>query len=159
MIIDLTKLITQNIYEIPVSGEINVPKEYLDGTEIRKISTIKVNGFISYDGETYNLNVEISGIMTLGCARTLKDVERPFVIKIDEIIDENNDNSLKIIQNRVDIFSIIWENVLVDVPLRVLHPSADNMLTEGDGWKLTSEEEKKETIDPRLAKLGEYFKE
>ncbi len=159
MIIDLTKLMIQNIYEIPVSGTVNVPEEYLIGTEIRKISPIKVKGFISYDGKTYNLNVKISGVMTLGCARTLKDVERPFDLQIDEIIDENDDNSLKIIQNRVDIFPIIWENVLVDVPLRVLHPSADDMVTMGDGWKLTSEEEKKETIDPRLAKLSEYFKE
>ena len=97
--------------------------------------------------------------MTLLCARTLKKVNRPFDIQIDEIIDENSDNSLEIIQNSLDIFPIVWQNILVDVPLRVLAPDAKEELTSGNGWRLITEDTDEEEIDPRLAKLKDYIKE
>ena len=97
--------------------------------------------------------------MILPCARTLKDVEYSFNIDINEIIGENDDNSLEIIQNRLEIFPIVWQNILVDVPLRVLAPDAKEESLEGDGWRLITEDNDKEEIDPRLAKLKDYIKE
>ena len=80
-------------------------------------------------------------------------------IQIDEIIDENSDNSLEIIQNSLDIFPIVWQNILVDVPLRVLAPDASDEPASGDGWRLITEDTNEEVIDPRLAKLKDYIKE
>ena len=157
--IDLTKLIYNNLYQIPISEEFTVPCEMLNNTEIKKISSLKVSGFISNNEEEYDLDIKVTGTMVLACARTLKDVEYPFCIDIDEIIDENNDKSLKIIQNRVDIFPIIWQYILADVPLRVLHPDAKQELVEGPGWRLITEDEQGKVIDPRLAKLKDYIKE
>lgn len=159
MKIDLTKLIYNNLYKIPVEGEVIVPDEFLEGTEIRRISPVKVSGYISNNEEEYELDINITGTMVLPCARTLKDVDYPFNIHIDEIIDENDDNSLEIIQNRLEIFPIIWQNILVDVPLRVLAPDAEEKSLEGDGWRLITEDDDKEKIDPRLAKLKDYIKE
>ena len=159
MNIDLTKLIYGGLYKIPISGEIMVSDDILNGTDIRKISQIKVSGYISNNDEDYELNINVTGTMILPCARTLKDVEYPFNIDIDEIIGENDDNSLEIIQNRLEIFPIIWQYILVDVPLRVLHPDAKEESLEGDGWRLITEDDEKEVIDPRLAKLKDYIKE
>ena len=108
MNVDLTKLMYGNLYEIPIKAEITMPKERLNGTDIKEISPVKVNGYVSYDGEEYCLNINVTGTMTLSCARTLKDVLYPFNIDIDEVIGENNDNSLEIIQNRLDIFPTSW---------------------------------------------------
>lgn len=159
MNIDLTKLIYGGLYKIPISGEIMVSDDMLYGTDIRKISPIKVSGYILNNNEDYELNINVTGTMILPCARTLKDVEYPFNIDIDEIIGENDDNSLEIIQNRLEIFPIIWQYILVDVPLRVLHPDAKEESLEGDGWRLITEDDEKEVIDPRLAKLKDYIKE
>lgn len=159
MKLDLTKLIYGNLYKIPVEGEVIVPDEFLEGTEIRRISPVKVSGYISNNEEEYELDINITGIMVLSCARTLKDVDYPFSIDINEIIGENNDNSLEIIQNRLEIFPIIWQNILVDVPLRVLAPDAEEESLEGDGWRLITQDDDKEEIDPRLAKLKDYIKE
>lgn len=159
MKIDLSKMIYNNLYKLPINEEIIIDEEKLDGTDIRKISPVKVDGFISYDEENYNLDINVTGVMTLGCARTLKDVEYPFNIEINEIIGENDENSLEIIQNSLEIFPIIWQYILVDVPLRVLHPDAKEKSLEGDGWRLITEDDKKEVIDPRLAKLKDYIKE
>ena len=82
-----------------------------------------------------------------------------FNVDIDEVIGENNDNSLEIIQNRLDIFPIIWQYILVDVPLRVLHPDAKEEKKEGNGWRLITEDDEKEVIDPRLASLSKFIKE
>lgn len=159
MKVDLTKLIYNNLYKIPVKGEIIVPEEMLENTDIRRISPVSVEGFIFNTEESYELDIEINGIMVLACARTLKDVDYPFDIHINEIIDENSDNSLEIIQNSLEIFPIIWQNILVDVPLRVLAPDAEEKSLEGDGWRLITEDDDKEKIDPRLAKLKDYIKE
>ena len=159
MKIDLTKLIYNNLYKIPVKGEIIIPDEMLENTDIRKISKVEVEGFILNNEEEYELDIDVSGVMILPCARTLKDVNYPFNIKINEVIGENDDNSLEIIQNRLDIFPIVWQNILVDVPLRVLAPDAKEESLEGDGWRLITEDDEKEVIDPRLAKLKDYIKE
>ena len=159
MIIDLTKLIYNNLYKLPIKCEVIVPKEMLKNTDIRRISPVKVEGYIFNNEEEYELYITIKGTMILPCARTLKDVEYPFSSEIDEIIGENDDNSLEINQNRLDIFPIVWQNILVDVPLRVLAPDASDEPVEGDGWRLITEDTNEEVIDPRLAKLKDYIKE
>ena len=159
MKIDLTKLIYNNLYKVPVKGEIIIPDDMLENTDIRKISKVEVEGFILNNEEEYELDINVSGVMILPCARTLKDVNYPFNIKINEVIGENDDNSLEIIQNRLDIFPIVWQNILVDVPLRVLAPDASDEPASGDGWRLITEDTNEEAIDPRLAKLKDYIKE
>ena len=47
----------------------------------------------------------------------------------------------------------------MDVPLRVLHPDAKEESLEGDGWRLITEDDKKEVIDPRLSALSKFNKE
>lgn len=159
MNIDLTKMIYQNEYKVPIDKEIVIPDELLKTTEIRKISPVIVSGFIYNNEEEYELDINIKGVMVLGCARTLKDVDYEFNIDINEVIGENNDNSLEINQNSLDIFPIVWQNILVDVPLRVLAPDAKEESLEGDGWRLITEAEQKEKIDPRLEALSKFNKE
>lgn len=159
MKIDLTKMIYNGLYKLPIKGEIVIPNDMLINTSIKEITPVKVEGFIYNNDNDYELDIRINGVMTLLCARTLKKVNRPFDIQIDEIIDENSDNSLEIIQNSLDIFPIVWQNILVDVPLRVLAPDAKEELTSGNGWRLITEDTDEEEIDPRLAKLKDYIKE
>lgn len=159
MKIDLTKMLYNGLYKLPIKGDIIIPKNMLNKTSIKDITPIKVEGFIYDNNGEYELDIRINGIMTLLCARTLKKVNRQFDIQIDEIIDENSDNSLEIIQNSLDIFPIVWQNILVDVPLRVLAPDAKEEPISGDGWRLITEDTNEEEIDPRLAKLKDYIKE
>lgn len=159
MKIDLTKMLYNGLYKLPIKGDIIIPKNMLNKTSIKDITPIKVEGIIYDNNGEYELDIRINGIMTLLCARTLKKVNRQFDIQIDEIIDENSDNSLEIIQNSLDIFPIVWQNILVDVPLRVLAPDAKEEPISGDGWRLITEDTDEEEIDPRLAKLKDYIKE
>ena len=159
MLIDLSKLVYSSSYKLDINDTIMIEEKLIKNTDIKSISPVKVEGFLYDNDGEYELDINVSGEMILSCARTLKDVKYPFSININEIIDENNENSLQIIQNRLEIFPIIWQNILVDVPLRVLHPDAKEESLEGDGWRLITEDDKKEVIDPRLAKLKDYIKE
>ena len=159
MKIDLTKMIYNKLYKLPINEELIISDEDLKGTEIKSISPVKVEGYVYDNEDEMSLEINVSGEMILTCARTLKDVNYPFNIEINENIGENNDNSLEIIQNTLEIFPIIWQYILVEIPLKVLHPDAKEESQEGDGWRLITEDEKKEVIDPRLAKLSEYKKE
>lgn len=157
MIINLNDLNSKNNFKYEIDSEISIDSETIKNTEIRRITPVKVIGYLFFNGNNYELNINISGEMILPCSRTLNDVSYPFNIDIDELFDENDDNYLKINQNTLDIFPIIWQNILMDIPLRVLSKGANTLPSKGDGWQLISEDEEK--IDPRLKDLSKFIKE
>jgi uncharacterized protein len=73
----------------------------------------------------------------------LVDVNYPFNIKIYEVIDlesKENEEYLKIDKNSVDILPLIWQNIVLEIPLKVLSPNLDRSNIKGDGWKLVDED-------------------
>lgn len=146
-----------------IDETITIDQSYYKNTSINDLSKIRVVGDIDYnDDDTFNLGLTVSGEMTLPCNITLEDVVYPFIIEITEIIDQTNNKNedyIKIINNILDIMPIIWQNIVVEIPLRVVSPKAKNVKLEGNGWKLLNEEEIKSELDPRLSKLKDLLDE
>ena len=116
-------------------------KEELNGTDLLDCQCdIKGEIYKSLTGELA-VNLIIKGVMILPCAITLKPVEYPFNIEIDEEIDEESEKFDKNYRNTIDIFPIIWENILMEIPMRVVSEEAKDLKLEGDGWRLITEEE------------------
>ena len=97
--------------------------------------------------------------MVLACAITLKPVNYPFSIEISGEIEElmeNFDEKERNFQNSIDILPIIWENILMEIPMRVVSEEAKNsdINLEGDGWKFVTEEEQKTSP---LSELMDYL--
>lgn len=162
MIIDLTSLIQGQVDLLYIDNEIEIPKDLLNGTEIRDISKVKVIGTISENGESYDLDLHIKCNLTLTCSVSLKDVDYPIDIKTNEIISqtgENLEDFCKIINNSIDLVPIIWQNILVEVPIRVVSPDIEEENIYGDGWKFITKEEENKEIDPRLEKLKDFLSE
>lgn len=162
MIIDLTKLMYSQIDKIEINNEINIPKEYLNNTDIKDISKVIVSGDITENKESYDINLNIRCNLTLICSVSLKDVDYPLDININEIIsDKGNleEDFYKIINNSIDLLPIIWQNILVEVPIRVVSPDIKEENIYGDGWKFITKEEENKEIDPRLEKLKEFLSE
>ena len=87
------------------------------------------------------MSLIIDGVMTLPCSVTLKDVLYPFHIETEVKIsndDENLEEYVKIIQNSIDILPIIWQNIALEIPLKVVSDDVSDTPTSGDGWKLVS---------------------
>lgn len=135
-----------------------IPKE--NDLGIKKLQNIHLKGKITYnDLEELELNLKITGTMYLLDAITLEEIPYDFSANIEESLIENEINLEKYInksQNTLDIQEILWENIVLEVPIRV--KKDDSLISlEGEGWQLNKEE--KEEIDPRLAKLTELLKD
>lgn len=128
-------------------------KSIYQNTDIRDLKNLVVKGEINRDiNQDYFLTLELTGTMILPDARTLEDVELPIRISIEEKITETNENIGEYFEkskNTLDIMGILWENIVLEVPISI--SKNENTTIEGDGWELL--EEKKESIDPRLAPL------
>ena len=156
---DLRRLLSNIDDEVVIDEVYSFNDEELKGTGINRLSDVKITGNITKDSmnELY-IDLNISGTMVLPCSVTLVDVDYPFDINVsgnvDEMLEELDKNSKKV-QNSLDILPIIWENILMEIPSKVVSPEADNIELSGDGWKLVREEEKEE--NPELAKLKDLL--
>jgi uncharacterized protein len=140
--LDLTKLQNRSVNELNYSDTITIDKSMYENTDIRNLSDAKVNAHIKrVTDSSYNMSLIIDGVMTLPCSVTLKDVLYPFHIETEVKIsndDENLEEYVKIIQNSIDILPIIWQNIALEIPLKVVSDDVSDTPTSGDGWKLVS---------------------
>ena len=75
-----------------------------------------------------------------------------YVMKLDLNIDE----ILNLDEKILDINEILWENIVLEVPIRVTNH--ENAQLSGEGWELKTSDFKEDEIDPRLEKLKDLFK-
>lgn len=136
MKIDLNKL---NVYnKVEVDNDINMDPEIYKNTEVRDIKNLHVKGVISINiSDEIVADLEVSGVFILPCAITLEDVEYNFTTKIEEIWGKFND-FYENVKNNLDICPIIWENIVSEVPMRVVKDGIDKKNLNGDGWELVS---------------------
>ena len=137
--------------QIDIKKEISFPKEDLKKAKILDTTKVKIIGTIDQE---YNLNITIKGKMILPCSLTLEPVDYPFNIKIEENLTEFIENSKKT-KKTIDILPIIWENILMEIPMKVVSPNAKNIKTKGDGWELITDSEDKGNHS--LAKLKDLL--
>lgn len=160
MIVDLIRLKNDVEEFIPFCFEKNFTKEELEGSGILELSDLKVEGDITKTAiDDFFLHGTINGTLVLPSSLTLKPVKYPISVLIEgnllEMLKEIDEN-VKKIENTIDIFPIIWENILMEIPMRVVNPEEENVSLKGDGWKLITEEE---TLpNEGLAKLKDLWK-
>ena len=96
----------------------------------------------------------IEGVMILRDSISLEPVEYPFKIDFDDFLEENCKNN----QNSLDIFTFLWENIVLELPLQFTKVD-DYSKYSGDGWKLVSEEELQNKNNPFKELLNDFDKE
>ena len=145
MFIDITRLQNRSTNEFLYKNTIVLDEALYKNTDIRKLSPVEVSADIKRITDTsYKMSLDIKGEMTLPCSITLNDVIYPFDIKTEVKLsneDEEDEEYVKIIQNNIDIISIIWQNIVLEIPLRVVSEDANNSPVSGEGWKLIREDE------------------
>ena len=144
MIIDLTRLNNGVVEYIDINEIFSIDEKKLAESEIISLKDTKVVGTISSEGNDHYIECSINGIMVVPCSMTLKPVDYPFNIKVEGIIEELFEEigeNVKNNQNTIDILPIIWENILMEIPMRVVNSDISSMKKEGKGWKLIDEDE------------------
>ena len=145
MIIDLTSLVTNLKEKIIINQRVDTSSLDLSNTNIRKLNNTYFKGEITRIGDnTFSINGVLSGSMILPDDITLEDVEHIYEIQIDENFGEsteNDENNIEIVQNTIDILPFLWQNIIVEIPLKVVGDKNRNKTTKGNGWRLINEDE------------------
>ncbi len=145
---------------IPIDLNYSFSKEELQGTEIISLENVSIVGEITKNSfDEYEVSADIKGTMILPCSITLKPVNVPFDIEINQnvsdFIEETGENSI-ICENTLDIFPIIWDNILMEIPMKVVSDDISDRTLSGNGWKVVSGKEEP-SINPELEKLKDLL--
>ncbi len=159
MEIDLSLLHSNTVSEIDISNNYDLDLEYYKNSTIIRLDNIEVKGKIYRDedeeGElTDYIKCNIKGEMIIPDSISLEEVNYPYNIDYDDVIEENCKKN----QNTLDIFQFLWENIVLEVPLQFTKVE-DLSKFHGDGWKLISEDDLKDFNNPFSDLLKDIEKE
>lgn len=136
-VIDLQKL--NYLDKIDINEEIEIPKEYLDNTDIVSLSKIKTIGSISFDiNDDYLIKLDISGIMDLHDSLTYDIIPYEFSVNIEETLENSN--------KTLDLIPFLWHYIVLEVPLRFTNSETNYM--ENENYRVISEEEYSKKNNP-----------
>ena len=135
MKIDLRKLYALN--KLSIDEEVVIPEEYYKNAGVRTLSKVKVNGDVTVNyEENIELHLNVSGEFIIPCAITLDDVIVPFNTFIEEEIDQNKLND----EFFLDLLDVLWENIVLEIPVRVVKEGVKSEDLHGEGWELVTKE-------------------
>ena len=161
MNIDLTNLIIGVEEEIVIESYLEFSSEMFSGTLIRELKNIMFSGSIEkLCDDTYQLSGKITGVMVLPDDITLENVDYSFESVIEEKFsefDNSKEKSLEIVKNRLDITDFLWQNILVEIPPKIVSEKNRNLTMRGNGWRLVTEEELKKN-DSNNSPFNELYK-
>ena len=159
MKINLNRLKTNDRINYNEDFEIDL-NEYKNDN-IKGLNNLHVEGYVYYNSaEILEIKLNLTGVMLLNDSVTLETIENPFNIEIDEeysLDDKYFKEYYEKEQNMLDIMAILWENIVLEVPISLTN--AKDIELSGDGWQMGVIEKKEDNIDPRLAKLAEILDE
>lgn len=123
--------------------------EYIqDDLEISDISPVDVVGRFTLETNDYVFDLDIETTLTMLCAKTLKPVEVPLDFSVTERFSLKAHDDVRLIdKNTVDLIPIIWSNIYLEKPLKVVHPDAKD---------LTFDEPSENKGHPGLKDLAKY---
>ena len=146
-----------DLVNIPKDGlkldeSINFEGYDLKSVGIEELKDVKLNGSVKINiADEVILKANLSGTMILLDAVDSSEIEYPFNIEIEENLTDNDEYNLEKTQNTLDIMNILWQNIVLEVPMRVVKKENENVSLQGEGWELISDDTKK--VDPRLSPL------
>lgn len=158
MNIDLLRLKNNVDKVIEINEDISFDGFDFSGTDLIDLKDVHVSGNLTKDSmDDICLYLSVSGVMVLPCAITLEEVLHNFSFVVDDKLEnilEELKNDKKI-ENTIDILPIIWENILMEIPMRVVSPNAKLDNLKGDGWRFVTDEVK--SLNPELEKLKDLL--
>ena len=134
MRLDLRKL--YSLKRIDINEDINFNNIDYQKMNITKINDMHATGYakVNYE-DNIELELDVNGSLVMPCAITLEDVIVPINVHISEEILENTLNN--------DFFffllDILWENIILEIPIRVVKEGAKLESQKGVGWEIISE--------------------
>lgn len=159
----VAKLLKTSTKEVIIDEEIDLTDAVKKNPDIKNVTNILVTGkgFVDATKRKMTFDLTIKGQMTLACALTLDDVIYPFEASLSPVFiwdvdqyDEESEDYL--IRDTIELAPTIWQEILIQIPLRVVKAGAYDELARQGIEILTEEalkEEAKTQMDPRFSVL------
>lgn len=98
----------------------------IENSDILKISKVEVSGdYEIYDNIEYIFYIDIKCTLTMACAITLKEVDVVLDFTAEEVFTEDKDDEFNTIDGiTIDLLPIIWSNIILEKPMRVVSENA-----------------------------------
>ena len=125
--------------------------------EILDLKNVTATGGVAYDTGLYVLDYQLSYTIVLASSRSMEPVEIQESYPVTEVFAENvqseadiealeEDLILPIEGGKIDLSESVADNILLNIPLKVLTPEEEDGqgFIEGNDWKIMTEEEYQE---------------
>lgn len=150
MLIDITPILKGICINVNFEGNPVFDMDDLKKTDIKELKDVHVKGTLTkIEDELYTVSFSMSGTMMLEDALTLELL--PYKFNIEDENDYEVGSYLKINENLLDIYAVLWENVVLEVPLRIVKEEKD-VTMEGNGWSLNKKSDNNSGLS-ELSKL------
>ncbi|MCL1991212.1 MAG: DUF177 domain-containing protein [Defluviitaleaceae bacterium] len=159
----IAKLLKTSTKEIFVDEQVDFSDAVKRHPDIKSMSTVHVTGKGTLDTTERNIAFEltIKGDMTLSCALTLDDVIYPFEATLQPVFTWNEatyDEMCEdyLVKDTIELAPAIWQEIFIQIPLRVVKDGAYEELAR-QGIDILTEEmleiEAQTKVDPRFSVL------
>ena len=150
-----TQEIRQNPEGLAFDQELDLLKEWQKrNPEILDLKNVRATGRVTYDTGLYILDYQLTYTIVLASSRSMEPVELQESYPVTEVFAEDvqsgadiealeEDLILPIEGGKIDLSESVADNILLNIPLKVLTPEeeAGQGFIEGNDWKILSEEE------------------
>ena len=153
-----TQEIRKNHEGLAFDQELDLLKELQKrNPEILDLKDVTATGRVAYDTGLYVLDYQLTYTIVLASSRSMEPVELQESYPVTEVFAEDaqseadiealeEDLILPIEGGRIDLSESVADNILLNIPLKVLTPDeeAGHGFIEGNDWKIMTEEEYQE---------------
>lgn len=150
-----TQEIRKNPEGLAFDQELDLLKELQKrNPEILDLKNVTATGRVAYDTGLYVLDYQLSYTIVLASSRSMEPVELQESYPVTEVFAEDvqsdadiealeEDLILPIEGGKIDLSESVADNILLNIPLKVLTPEEETGqgFIEGNDWKILSEEE------------------
>lgn len=156
---------------MPIDAYVELDDVMERNQDIRQISPVHIKGQCTIGASQMTCHLNLTGMLTLPCARTWEDVEYPINIDTVEVfswVDEDKRNDEDdvhyAIGDVIDMKPVLEELVLLEVPMQVFKEDTEGQVRGGKNWSYSTDDDielarknDEPKLDPRLADLAKYF--
>ncbi|HEB12843.1 MAG TPA: hypothetical protein ENI11_04100 [Actinobacteria bacterium] len=163
--IDVTAILDEIGAEQTFAGEVPMETTKLGEEVIKFPRPAELNATLRSVDQGVMITGEALGHIELRCSRCLEVFGLEEKIGIDEIVmvdaPEDGDDVFAIADGKIDLAAIVYQNLIVEIPIQPLCREACAGLCSECGKSQNDEphEHVKDEIDVRLAPLKKYLKE
>lgn len=146
----LRKKVHQNPY---FDETVNLEGFIAEDSDVLSITATQVEGSVEIVDEFFYFDIHITTTVEVRCARSLKPVHLEMDFDVLETFTENEQDEYRQIDGMtIDLLPVIWSNVYLEKPMRVIHPDHQN----DDRFEAEEDHEKTSGGHPALQKLKDY---